>query len=359
MRINVYARFFLMTFLLCSLSAMAQDSPAVNVTGGGTADYIPRWTGAHSLGSSNIFETVGGNVGIGDTTPGAKLDVKGSFAIHGTAFGIANTGHVNFVAGQTFPGYAQLSASNTFGPDQNFNSNISVAGLVSAGSDLDAGGNVNANGNVASGGSVVSGAELYAPTEQLACNNCFPLVAANNGTQQIIQTTNNDTPGKGVFEIASFDANNKAVFYVDSLGDTTAAGSKSAVVPLKNGSMVEVFSMESPQVWFEDFGSAGLVGGVATVELESKFVQTVNTTLAYRVFLTPTGDCHGLYVAQKSPTSFEVRELGGGETSVAFDYRIVALRAGYESTRMPAAKLPVAAQLSEPPTASRPASSKR
>jgi hypothetical protein len=296
MRINGHARFFLMTFLLCSLSALAQDSPAVNVTGGGTADYIPRWTGAHALGNSNIFETAGGKVGIGNTNPSVKLDVSGAFAIHGTPFGISNSGVVNFVSGQTFPGYAQLSASNNFGPIQSFDN---------------------------------------------------PLLVYNAGPQQVIQTQNLDTPGSGVFEFASYDANGKAVFYVDSLGDTVATGSKSAVVPLKNGSKVEVFSMESPQVWFEDFGSGGLVGGVATVELDSKFVQTVNTTLAYHVFLTPTGDCHGLYVAQKSPTSFEVRELGGGETSVGFDYRIVALRAGYESTRMPAAKLPVAAKLGQ------------
>jgi hypothetical protein len=318
MRINAYARFFLMTFVLCSLSAMAQDSPAVNVTGGGTADYIPRWTGAHALGNSNIFQTVGGNVGVGTTSPSAKLDVKGNFTIDGTAFHISNTGVVHFVTGQTFPGYAQLSANNTFSADQDFSGNIFVGAEVSGGNAV------------------------------FDCANCFPLLAFNDGTGQVIQTQNFDTPGSGVFEFASFDANGKAVFYVDSLGDTVATGSKSAVVPLKNGSKVEVFSMESPQVWFEDFGSAGLVGGVATVDLDSKFVQTVNTTLAYHVFLTPTGDCHGLYVAQKSPTSFEVRELGGGETSVGFDYRIVALRAGYESTRMPAAKLPVAAKLTQP-----------
>jgi hypothetical protein len=41
-----------------------------------------------------------------------------------------------------------------------------------------------------------------------------------------------------------------------------------------------------------------------------------------------------LYVAQKTPTSFQVRELGDGESSVEFDYRIVARRKGCETIRM-------------------------
>jgi len=52
------------------------------------------------------------------------------------------------------------------------------------------------------------------------------------------------------------------------------------------------------------------------------------------VFLTPSGDCKGLYVGQRSAGGFEVRELGGGTSSIEFDYRIVAERRGYENIRM-------------------------
>jgi hypothetical protein len=41
-----------------------------------------------------------------------------------------------------------------------------------------------------------------------------------------------------------------------------------------------------------------------------------------------------LYVSRKSPTSFEVHELGGGNSNIAFDYRIIAKRRGYEQIRM-------------------------
>ena len=46
----------------------------------------------------------------------------------------------------------------------------------------------------------------------------------------------------------------------------------------------------------------------------------------YRVFLTPEGDCRGLYVRRKSAASFEVRELMGGGSAAAFAYRIVGRR---------------------------------
>jgi hypothetical protein len=92
--------------------------------------------------------------------------------------------------------------------------------------------------------------------------------------------------------------------------------------------------MESPEVWFEDFGSETLVNGVAKVGLEPLFAKTVNATVDYHVFLTPLGDCQGLYIASKGPDSFEVRELGGGASNIAFDYRIVAKRSGYENARL-------------------------
>ena len=120
----------------------------------------------------------------------------------------------------------------------------------------------------------------------------------------------------------------------DVSGDMYCSGSKSAVVPVDNGARkVALYAVESPKNWFEDFGSARLSNGSAVIELEPTFAQTVNTQ-GYHVFLTPSGDCKGLYVSQKSPGRFEVRELGGGTSSIDFDYRIVAERRGFENIRM-------------------------
>jgi hypothetical protein len=83
--------------------------------------------------------------------------------------------------------------------------------------------------------------------------------------------------------------------------------------------------MESPEHWFEDFGSAKLRRGRAVVKLDADFAKVIKRG-DYRVFPTPEGDCRGLYVRRKRAASFEVRELMGGKSSIAFSYRIVGRR---------------------------------
>jgi hypothetical protein len=70
------------------------------------------------------------------------------------------------------------------------------------------------------------------------------------------------------------------------------------------------------------------------VNVDPAFAETVSETADYHVFLTPNGDSKGLYVTQKTASSFEVRESGGRTSSLSFDYRIVAKRRRYESQRL-------------------------
>jgi len=111
-------------------------------------------------------------------------------------------------------------------------------------------------------------------------------------------------------------------------------GSKSAAVKVDNGEYRLLYCVESTENWFEDFGEAHLINGKAVVNIEALFSQTVNTGLTYHVFLTPGGECSGLYVTNKKPYSFEVRELNSGNSSITFSYRIVAKRKGFESLRL-------------------------
>jgi len=122
---------------------------------------------------------------------------------------------------------------------------------------------------------------------------------------------------------------------IDPNGDINCTGLKNAVVPIDGGQRtVALSAIESPKSWFEDFGSSQLSNGSAVVTIDPEYGQTVNTELEYHVFLTPNGDCKGLYISQRTPASFEVRELGGGTSSIEFSYRIVALRKNYENIRM-------------------------
>src|SRR5262245_12300325 len=104
----------------------------------------------------------------------------------------------------------------------------------------------------------------------------------------------------------------------------TVSGTKSAAVPFPDGTQRLLYCMESPELWFEDFGAAKLKAGRAVVKLDADFAKMIKRG-DYKVFLTPEGDCHGLYVRRRA-ASFDVRELAGGKSSVAFSYRIVARR---------------------------------
>ena len=63
-----------------SAPALTEASP----TGSGTADYIPLWTSSSALGNSILFQSPGGNIGVGTTTPALKLDVNGDSIFRGS-----------------------------------------------------------------------------------------------------------------------------------------------------------------------------------------------------------------------------------------------------------------------------------
>jgi hypothetical protein len=92
-------------------------------------------------------------------------------------------------------------------------------------------------------------------------------------------------------------------------GNIGASGTKSAVVPAADGGHVALYCMESPECWFEDFGSAKLSHGSVAVVLDPEFAFTIER-VEYHVFLQPGAECKGLFVLDKSPSGFAVRPPG-------------------------------------------------
>src|SRR5262249_26018286 len=107
-------------------SAGASGTPAGTITGGGTKNHVPRFTGATTIGNSDIFEGPSGSVGIATTTPSSILDVNGTgdfrdtvtlfptgthptLAVKGTAFAVSHTGLITFVGAQKFPGTGTIT----------------------------------------------------------------------------------------------------------------------------------------------------------------------------------------------------------------------------------------------------------
>ncbi len=175
-------------------------------------------------------------------------------------------------------------------------------------------------------GSGVTGTIYGAPTDDddLA-------LYSNDGVDVYLD---NDSGSLGIFTIRNTAGTE--VFSVDESGNYVAAGTKSAVLQAQGGQRL-VYTIESPEVWLEDFGSDRLQNGAAQVTIDPVFASSVDLEGEYHVFLTPLGESNGLYVTNKTAVGFEVRESGGGSSGIAFDYRIAAHRAGYETLRMPLA----------------------
>jgi len=299
MTVKQSVRFFLLALACCSLLAAAQDSSLVNVTGGGTKGKIPLWKGSHKIGNSIMSQTSGSISVAGGVAASSSSAVNAVSGSNTTPLGTAGAGT-----------YGQDSTSGQSTSGQTFlNSGIGGAG---------AWGDGGADSNYA----------VLGTTDDKAAG-----IFWNNGPDFYANFTFNFATGSTGFPWAALNGDG-AGCSIDPVGDLSCSGAKNAVVPVDAGkSHVALAAIESPKNWFEDFGSAHLSGGVAVVRLDSRFTQTVNAKMEYHVFLTPNGDCKGLYVNQKNANSFEVRELGGGNSSVKFDYRITALRKNYESIR--------------------------
>jgi hypothetical protein len=149
------------------------------------------------------------------------------------------------------------------------------------------------------------------------------------------------------YPITLTDSNGDDLFFVTGLGDVYYGGSLNGFARTASGAVVTTFSAKTSSPTVEDTGTAQLVAGTAAVRLDPAFAASIDQAAAYRVFVTPDGDTHGLYVATKTPQGFIVRESQGGRSTVSFDYRIVATSAGQGGKRMalvnPAAIMPHAA----------------
>ena len=306
---------------LASFSSTNNSGPVVYAANAGSGDGMDVSTssGVGMLAQSNTFD---GAATFANST--------GGWGIFSEANGDANfeTGVAGFEYGSTQEnvgvwGYA-ASPHGVGVYDEGYTSStegtICCAGLYSIGMWADTSGTSSSNAGIAALTTVDTGYSIVSYS-----NSSYPTVWLENdvstdSTAPVLITNGGSTGG---------------VCIVDVGGNLTCSGSITPAVPVNNGAKkVALYGMEAAENWFEDAGAGQLTNGSAIIRLDQTFAETVNTNMDYHVFLTPNGDCKGLYVSRKSPTSFEVHELGGGTSSIAFDYRIMAKRRGYEAARL-------------------------
>jgi hypothetical protein len=173
-------------------------------------------------------------------------------------------------------------------------------------------------------------------------------VGGDSGSSNGVQGRTTGTGWAGAFFGRTGIVGNLFVF-----GNFTVVppGVKSMALPHPDGSYRRMYTLESTESWFEDFGSAELVDGRAQVELDPEYAAVVRSD-DYYVFVTPEGDSNGLYVASKASTGFEVREQQGGTSTLKFSYRVVAQRKDTQPERLERVEIPepTLGQTAEPTT---------
>ena len=152
--------------------------------------------------------------------------------------------------------------------------------------------------------------------------------------------------GKNYFSINSdgaitITANGKSILSLNGLfpgvnsdfnvrGNFAVTGSKNAIVPTSRG-MAAINAYETAEYYFGDIGETQTnSNGVVTVMIDPYFLETVNTLVPYKVFLTSYGDGN-VWVSSRSANNFTVKS---SNPNIHFAWEIKAKRKGYENDRM-------------------------
>lgn len=117
------------------------------------------------------------------------------------------------------------------------------------------------------------------------------------------------------------------------VGLVVLSGTKNAAVPTLDGDRL-LYSEESTEVWFSDYGFGKLQNGFALVRIDPVFAETVNLNEPYHVFLQAYGNAE-LYVSKRTADLFEVWATGQSvDQNSEFSYRVIGKRIGYEEDRL-------------------------
>jgi Chaperone of endosialidase len=245
----------LATLLLLFTAASAQQNapatetksppPPGTVTGSGTTNYVPLWTGSTTLGNSYLYEANGG-IGINTTSPHYSLDVNGH--INGTGYLIggylmlttpggasnvalgyevmqSNTGSVNTGVGQ------DAMEFNTSGVD---NSAVGAYAL---------GDNTTGSANSAFGTSALSANSVGFYDTAVGTNALYQTTSSYN-TATGFQALGNDTTGTANTAIGfeagmSIGTGNFNIAIGDEAGNSVASGSNNNIEIGSSGSSAD------------------------------------------------------------------------------------------------------------------------
>lgn len=134
----------------------------------------------------------------------------------------------------------------------------------------------------------------------------------------------------GYFETNTYTNVNNGFAYVANAGlnrKIAGGGSVSEIIPTPNHGRIILTCPESPEYWYQDYGTVELVNGRAHVELDPILADIifVNNDYPIRAFCTPVDmlNFNGVAMANRTATGFDLIELNGGTNSGTLDYQLV------------------------------------
>lgn len=282
-------------------------------------------------GSSASFTEVmrvkgNGNVGIG-INPIYKLDIAGS--LNGALMRVENTGTATFSNGAYFTSSGGYTSSA-----------VKVNSINGLGLEAYSGRyGVYANGAIkgvhgfSSGGVGVWGeATGLSGVGVEGWSDNYKAVYGTSSTGTGVYASS--ISGKGLYCSGDFYASSSN-FEVNATNIIWNAN-KPATVKLNNGSKIKLFSEEAAEVYFNDYGEGQLKDGRARIELDPIFLQvvTIDVRRPMKVFVQLEDDCKGVYITNKTFSSFDVAEIQGGSSNARFTFRVVCKRKYYEDERL-------------------------
>jgi hypothetical protein len=160
-----------------------------------------------------------------------------------------------------------------------------------------------------------------------------------------------NTPARsgGYFEANNYAGVNQAFAYVASSTGInrkiTGTNAVSEIVPTEKHGRITLTCPESPEYWYQDYGTVQMVNGKATIVLDEILADiiVVDDENPIRVTCTPVGMPYfnGITIMSQTKNSVEILELNGGNHSGKLQYQLVVRpKTGYGEGRFPQAPGP-------------------
>lgn len=175
--------------------------------------------------------------------------------------------------------------------------------------------------------------------------------------------SNSTTRAGGYFEALSYAGASQAYAYVGtSVGGVnrkiTGTASVSEIIPTANHGRITMTCPESPEYWYQDYGSIELVNGKAHVDIDPVLADIiiVDANNPIRVYCTPVDmpQFNGVTITNKTATGFDIVELNNGSHSGVIDYQIIVKpKTNYGEGRFPQAPGPAWLKPSEEPASAK------